>query len=383
MDELPYFRSLLGPYFKSAKKGAVKRAKFTQSVIRELSMKVKGEQINFNSRCVDVTVDGITRTAYQPFTSDDLRLGSLDLTLEYAKTTEIGLGCMYSVEVAYQTKEEELATTRYFPPFKNIEEATKFTSVDMHGFEYTLKEGPRHLYMDVERENANETDATEIDVLAAVFVVCKHVLPLIGFELDMKHVGILRATRENKYSFHVIVRNIIFPSHEVEQLFKLLLRETLRSPPEALKPVVDSYVNYTKLNRNQKVMQTTTIDLVAMGRSRGQMRAPFQTKLGKPNSFLYILKGKKDDEWTYGFHGKSIPPHCKVERNQEIFYRMAVKRNIQKKGKFMVQRSIDALLTQMNNPVEMAKSLLLFDKSRTYPRLETPEEILKSIPNSG
>ena len=345
-------------------------------------MKVKGELIEFNSRCVDVTVDGITRTAYQPFALDH-SLGSLDLTLEYAKTTEIGLGCMYSVEVAYQTKKEELATTRYFIPFASHEEALKFTSVDMHGFEYTLKEGPRHLYMDVERENANETDATEIDILAAVFVVCKHVLPKIGFELDMEHVGILRATRKNKYSFHVIIRNVIFPSHEVEQLFKLLLRETLRSPPPELKPLVDSLVNYTKLNRKNRVMQTTTIDLVAMGRSRGQMRAPYQTKLGKPDSSLYILKGKKEDVWTYGFNGKTIPPHCKVERDQEVFYQMALKRNIRRKGKDRVQRSIDALLAQINNPIEMAKHLLLFDKTQTYPRLDTPEEILMSIPNSG
>jgi len=313
MDDLTFFRRELRPYFDRSERSDVKLARFSASEIRHLSVRVDEKTtLEFDSRCVDITVEGTTRTAYQPFTADTNEC-SLDLAIKYAKATDT-LACMYSVEVPYVDREDNLKTTRYFLPFDSLALALKFTSHDMHGFEYTLTEGARYAYMDVERENVNEITATEVDILAAVFVVCKYVFPLIGHKLDMDQVGILRASRKNKYSFHVIFRNVIFPSHEVERLFKLTIRDFLKDPPAELKPIVDEYVNYTKLNVKGKVMHTTTIDLCVMGRCRGQMRAPLQTKVNKPDSALHVLKGSLDDVWTYGYHGGTIPEECVVHR---------------------------------------------------------------------
>ena len=181
-----------------------------------------------------------------------------------------------SVEHQYErmnkdTNTVEMCSTRYFGGFTSEREGVRILNqCNYHAYEVTLDKGKRYLYLDIEAEE-DELVIEEVDLLGAVFTIMKYVLADLGCELRWEDVGILRATRPGKISFHVKFGNIYFATYEDEYLFKMYISNFLENPPKHLKDLVDTHVNFIKKLTNGDALRHT-IDTSTLGRRRGQMR---------------------------------------------------------------------------------------------------------------
>ena len=214
---------------------------------------------------------------------------------------ERDLGTMFVAKEQQFLKENIVSNFRVFSVL-NKNQIERGLNYDMNLYEYVYKGDKRKRFLFIDYEHIPSHGRPGIKklfqklesnlkwpskCLALTLSFFEYVFNKLELPWDEDSLIIMEATRKGKASFHITWRNIIFPTHADEKIFRDYL-EAVISTCEDCK----EFATFMEPGKDNILIPKYAIDLVPslLGAVSTQMRMINQSKLGKPESRLRVLK---------------------------------------------------------------------------------------------